>query len=89
MISVSGYFVGGRRFRQPECDSHGQAEAASVECYIEGMEYPCSKVKLIHLARLRHAPCDILFLLHKMLQSQFANSFEVGMAVGAVVRLSP
>ena len=88
MISVSGYFAGGRRFRQLACDSHGQADAVSVERYIEGMEYPCSKLKLINLARLRHAPCDILFLLHKMLQAQFDNSFEVGMAVGSVDRLS-
>ena len=86
MIQLSGHVPGGQRFRQPGCDSHGQADAVSVEQYIKGMDYPCSKIKLIDLARLRHAPYDIIFLLRQMRQADFDNPVEVGIAVGLAGR---
>jgi Protein of unknown function (DUF2795) len=86
MIQLIGHIPGGQRFRQTVCDSHGQADAVSVESYIKGMDYPCSKVMLIDLACLRHAPCDIIFLLRRMLQVEFDNPVEVGIALGLAGR---
>jgi hypothetical protein len=57
------------------------SEAAEVETYLRGVEYPCTPQHLIDLALGNRAPQDVMDQLRSLPQTEFATAEELEDAI--------
>jgi hypothetical protein len=55
----------------------GGTSSETVMQYLEGIAFPALKHDIVHAARRRGAPADVIAALSQLPQTEFANAKEV------------
>jgi len=80
----SGRSMGGEKSSQGGRGDPEKASPAAVERYLKGIHYPADKKQLIQQAEKNGAPSDVMSVLKRFGEKQFANTVEVAKEVGRV-----
>lgn len=63
--------------QQKNQPDRSRLNAAQVEKYIAGIDFPCDKDGLINCARKNHAPDEVLDVMQQFSQTEFNSPVEV------------